>query len=74
MFGTEWMIEEEFEPVEPWTQFEARWFQSIREAMQKVKDGKELDSRGDKEAWSPKKRTRRKERERHSRKEAKSSS
>lgn len=48
MFGTEWMIEEEFEPVAPWTEFEARWFQSIKEAMKKVEDGKrKLDSRSD---------------------------
>lgn len=40
MFGTEWMIEEEFEPVHPWTEFESRWFDSIREAMKKVEDGK----------------------------------
>lgn len=68
MFGTEWMIEEEFEPVEPWTSFESRWFETIREAMRKVEDGKrQLDSRSNKEARSPKKRVRREKRERHTR-------
>lgn len=70
MFGTEWMIEEEFEPVTPWTEFEARWFQSIKDAMKKVKDGKELDSRSDKKTWKSKKRARREERARHPREKA----
>lgn len=40
MFGTEWTIQEEFEPIEPWNEFESRWFESIREAMKKIEDGK----------------------------------
>jgi len=75
MFGTEWMIEEEFEPIEPWTSFEAKWFESIREAMKKVEDGKkQLDSGGDKKAWKSKKRARREERARHTREKVKGSS
>lgn len=42
MFGTECIIEEEFEPTEPWTAFESRWFESIREAMRKIKDEKTI--------------------------------
>lgn len=68
MFGTEWMIEEEFEPVEPWTTFEANWFKTIREAMRKVKDGKrDVDSGSNKKTWKSKKRARREKMERHPR-------
>lgn len=66
MFGTEWIVEEEFNPVDPWTEFESRWFESIREAMRKVKDGKRnVDSGSYQKARSPKKRARRKEGKRY---------
>lgn len=50
MYGTDWMIEEEFEPIEPWTEFEAEWFESIRSAMKEVENGKRnVDSRSNQE-------------------------
>lgn len=68
MFGTEWMIEEEFVSIEPWTEFEARWFDSIREAMRKVEDGKrQLDSGSNQKTRSLKKGAGSKKRARHTR-------
>ena len=61
MYGHEFMVCEEFVPVHPWDEFEQRWFDSIRNAMKVIKDGKRhVDSRSNQEARGAKKKSRRK--------------
>jgi hypothetical protein len=40
MFGEDFYLCEEFEPVEPWSSFEKKWFDTIRNALEEIKNGK----------------------------------
>ena len=54
-FGSEIILTEDVEPNEPWLEWDARFFDSIRFALRSIEDGKrKLDSERNKETGESK--------------------